>query len=92
MSSVDFTNLTLNSNNSNRSTPVWTAFVTHNLGKRSWLKSYDSRTVIVRDIKPVIFMSMDDYNPPQTSQGHHVLEFEKPRGKWLDWNQISSYC
>ncbi|KAJ5257756.1 hypothetical protein N7505_001988 [Penicillium chrysogenum] len=63
----------------NRSTPVWTAFVTHNLGKRSWLKSYDSRTVIVRDIKPVIFMSMDDYNPPQTSQGHHVLEFEKPR-------------
>ncbi|CAP91970.1 Pc13g09010 [Penicillium rubens Wisconsin 54-1255] len=73
-------------------TPVWTAFVTHNLGKRSWLKSYDSRTVIVRDIKPVIFMSMDDYNPPQTSQGHHVLEFEKPRGKWLDWNQISSYC
>ncbi|KAJ5382794.1 hypothetical protein N7517_000705 [Penicillium concentricum] len=56
-------------------TPVWTAFVTHNLGKRSWLRSYDSRTVIVRDIKPVIFMSMDDYTPPQTSQGHHVLEF-----------------
>ncbi|KAJ6143311.1 hypothetical protein N7471_002764 [Penicillium samsonianum] len=56
-------------------TPVWTAFVTHNLGKRSWLKSYDSKTVILRDIKPVVFMSMDDYNPPQTSQGHHVLEF-----------------
>ncbi|CAI7635461.1 unnamed protein product [Penicillium glandicola] len=56
-------------------TPVWTAFVTHNLGKRSWLKSYSSRTVIARDIKPVVFMSMDDYSPPQTSQGHHVLEF-----------------
>ncbi|KAJ5228358.1 hypothetical protein N7489_009066 [Penicillium chrysogenum] len=53
----------------NRSTPVWTAFVTHNLGKRSWLKSYDSRTVIVRDIKPVIFMSMDDYNPPADIAG-----------------------
>ncbi|CAG8045750.1 unnamed protein product, partial [Penicillium nalgiovense] len=73
-------------------TPVWTAFVTHNLGKRSWLKPYDSRTVIMRDIKPVIFMSMDDYNPPQTAQGHHLLEFEKPRGRWLDWNEISSYC
>ncbi|KAJ5158606.1 uncharacterized protein N7500_008257 [Penicillium coprophilum] len=58
-------------------TPVWTAFVTHNLGKRSWLKSYDSRTVIVRDIKPVVFISMDDYTSPQTPQGHHVLEFER---------------
>ncbi|OQE41085.1 hypothetical protein PENCOP_c005G08350 [Penicillium coprophilum] len=57
-------------------TPVWTAFVTHNLGKRSWLKSYDSRTVIVRDIKPVVFISMDDYTSPQTPQGHHVLEFK----------------
>ncbi|CAI7587575.1 unnamed protein product [Penicillium crustosum] len=56
-------------------TPVWTAFVTHNLGKRSWLKSYDSKTVILRDVKPVIFMSMDDYTPPQTSHGQHVLEF-----------------
>ncbi|KAJ9491570.1 hypothetical protein VN97_g1695 [Penicillium thymicola] len=56
-------------------TPVWTAFVTHNLGKRSWLKSYDSKTVILRDVKPVIFMSVDDYTPPQTSHGQHVLEF-----------------
>lgn len=92
MSSIGFPNQTLSSNNNNHSTPVWTAFVTHNLGKRSWLKPYDSRTVIMRDIKPVIFMSMDDYNPPQTAQGHHLLEFEKPRGRWLDWNEISSYC
>ncbi|KAJ5687741.1 hypothetical protein N7536_010360 [Penicillium majusculum] len=56
-------------------TPVWTAFVTHNLGKRSWLKSYGSKTVIMRDVKPVIFMSMDDYTPPQTSHGQHALEF-----------------
>ncbi|KAJ5957227.1 hypothetical protein N7501_011506 [Penicillium viridicatum] len=56
-------------------TPVWTAFVTHNLGKRSWLKPYDSKTVILRDVKPVIFMSMDDYTPPQRSHGQHVLEF-----------------
>ncbi|KOS46084.1 hypothetical protein ACN38_g3015 [Penicillium nordicum] len=56
-------------------TPVWTAFVTHNLGKRSWLRSYDSKTVILRDVKPVIFMSVDDYTPPQTLHGQHVLEF-----------------
>ena len=92
MSSIDFPNQALNFNHNNHSTPVWTAFVTHNLGKRSWLKSYDSRTVIVRDIRSVIFMSMDDYNPPQTPQGHHILEFEKSRGKWLYSNQISSYC
>ncbi|KAJ5950875.1 uncharacterized protein N7479_009288 [Penicillium vulpinum] len=57
-------------------TPVWTAFVTHNLQKHSWLRQYDSRTVVVRDIKPITFISMDDYTPPQTSQGHHVLKFE----------------
>ncbi|KAK4862161.1 hypothetical protein LT330_003299 [Penicillium expansum] len=56
-------------------TPVWTAFVTHNLRKRSWLKLYDSKTVILRDTKPVVFMSMDEYTSPRTSQGHHVLEF-----------------
>ncbi|KAG0155218.1 hypothetical protein PDIDSM_792 [Penicillium digitatum] len=56
-------------------TPVWTAFVTHNLGKRKWLKLYDSKTVIMRDTKPVVFISMDEYTPLQTSQGHHVLEF-----------------
>ncbi|KAI1838296.1 hypothetical protein DTO013E5_2535 [Penicillium roqueforti] len=58
-------------------TPVWTAFVTHNLGKRSWLKLQGSKTVIVRDIKPIIFMSVDDYDPPQTSQGYHILEFTR---------------
>ncbi|KAJ5494180.1 hypothetical protein N7463_010267 [Penicillium fimorum] len=71
--------------NHKHSTPVWTAFVTHSLGKRNWLRSYDSRTVIVRDIKPVIFMSMDDYTPPQTSLGHHILEFTSSSGK-LDLN------
>lgn len=68
-------------NNNERSTPVWTAFVTHNLGKRSWLRSYDSKTVILRDVKPVIFMSVDDYTPPQTLHGQHVLEFTSSSGK-----------
>lgn len=74
----------MNSNENEHSTPVWTAFVTHNLGKRSWLKLQGSKTVIVRDIKPIIFMSVDDYDPPQTSQGYHILEFTRSSGKWLD--------
>ncbi|KAJ5485993.1 hypothetical protein N7530_000293 [Penicillium desertorum] len=65
-------------------TPVWTAFVTHNLGKRSWLKSYDSRTVIVRDIKPVIFMSMDDYNPPADATGTSCPGVRKASWNFLE--------
>jgi hypothetical protein len=62
-------------------TPVWTAFITNNIGRRNWIKSLDSRTVVMRDLNPVIFMSADDYNPPQTSQGHHILQFQSSFGE-----------
>lgn len=66
---------------SNRnSTPVWTAFVTHNLGRRGWLKSADPRTVIVSELKLAIFMSTDDYTPPRTSRDEHILKFASRSG------------
>ncbi|KAJ5167973.1 uncharacterized protein N7482_003567 [Penicillium canariense] len=59
-------------------TPVWTAFVTPHLGRRRWLRIIDDRTVIVRDLKPIVLMSADDYTPPQTNRGEHVLKFATP--------------
>ncbi|KAJ5793673.1 hypothetical protein N7457_000272 [Penicillium paradoxum] len=56
-------------------TPVWTAFITHNIGKRSWLRYHDSRTLMLRDTKAVVFMSAEDYSLPQTPQGHLMLTF-----------------
>ncbi|KAJ6096205.1 hypothetical protein N7486_006951 [Penicillium sp. IBT 16267x] len=56
-------------------TPVWTSFVTHQLKRRGWLKRLDSRTVVVRDLKLTILMSAEDYNPPTTSRGEHLLKF-----------------
>ncbi|KAJ5648202.1 hypothetical protein N7490_004574 [Penicillium lividum] len=56
-------------------TPVWTAFVTHKLNRRGWLKVVDTRTVLVRDLKLTILMSTDDYNPPTTTRGEHILKF-----------------
>ncbi|KAJ5888010.1 hypothetical protein N7495_008051 [Penicillium taxi] len=57
-------------------TPVWTAFITQYLGTRGWLKEYDSRTVLVRTLKPIILMSPDYYNPPLTNRGEWILKFK----------------
>ncbi|KAJ5561763.1 hypothetical protein N7535_003776 [Penicillium sp. DV-2018c] len=59
-----------------RHTPVWTAFITHNLRKPNWFERADDRTIILRDIWPVVFMSADDFIFPQTRDGDHVLRFE----------------
>ncbi|GLI73218.1 hypothetical protein PoHVEF18_001432 [Penicillium ochrochloron] len=56
-------------------TPVWTAFITPLLSRRSWLRIVDDRTVIIRDLKPIILMAADDYTPPQNNRGEHVLKF-----------------
>jgi len=40
----------------------------------------DDRTVIIRDLKPIILMSADDYTPPLTNRGEHVLKFASPEG------------
>ncbi|KAJ5728267.1 hypothetical protein N7493_004597 [Penicillium malachiteum] len=63
-------------------TPVWTAFITHLLDRSRWLKSLDSRTIAVRDLKLTIFMSPEDYSPPSTARGEHILKFTSRRGSF----------
>lgn len=62
-------------------TPVWTAFITHLLGRQGWIRQAGSRTIIVRNLKPTIFMSAEDYNPPQTPRGEQILKFATRDGE-----------
>ncbi|KAJ5135579.1 uncharacterized protein N7515_004857 [Penicillium bovifimosum] len=55
-------------------TPVWIAFITHNLHKPNWFKHPDRRTFVLRDTWPVVFMDADAYALPQT-QGCPTLTF-----------------
>lgn len=61
--------------------PVWTAFVTSNIGRRGWLQALDSRTILVRGLKPLVLLSADEYTLPQVASGEHVLRFKTPDGK-----------
>ncbi|KAL2003602.1 hypothetical protein VTN02DRAFT_3148 [Thermoascus thermophilus] len=54
--------------------PVWTAFITHHLTNRSWLRRVDSKTIHFRELQRTIFIS-DDYTPPRGPRGEHVLTF-----------------
>ncbi|KAJ5721902.1 C2H2 type zinc finger domain protein [Penicillium malachiteum] len=58
-----------------KNAPVWTAFITHHLNRNYWLKVKDERTVIVPDLKPIIFMMPEDYTPETTENGEHILKF-----------------
>lgn len=73
-------------------TPVWTAFVTPHLGRRGWLRLSSPRTVLVRDLNPIIMMSADDYNPPQLESGEHVLRFTSRGGKLSFSIQLTLSC
>ncbi|CAG8030304.1 unnamed protein product [Penicillium olsonii] len=60
-------------------TPVWTAFFNHNLEK-NWIKSEDSKTLVLRHLKPIIFMSEEDYVSPRNSYGR-IIEFKSSSGE-----------
>lgn len=77
---------------SDHSTPVWTAFVTHHIRKRGWLRQVDSRTVLVRDLKPSIFMPAEFYESPKTSRGEHILKFASLEGEPGAETAVSLLC
>ncbi|OGE48122.1 hypothetical protein PENARI_c032G00671 [Penicillium arizonense] len=56
-------------------TPVWTAFITKHVEKPRLIQQYDATTIHIRNLKPVIFISAEDYSPPKTKHGDHVLKF-----------------
>jgi hypothetical protein len=53
--------------------PVWTAFITHFLKTRAWLRRVDPKVVHVRELHRTVFTS--EYNIERGSQGWEVLKF-----------------
>ncbi|KAF1932911.1 uncharacterized protein M421DRAFT_54036 [Didymella exigua CBS 183.55] len=53
--------------------PIWTAFVTHFVGDRSWMKKVGSTTVVFRQLHPYVFC--EGYKVPKALNGRHQLNF-----------------
>ncbi|RJE18325.1 hypothetical protein PHISCL_09337 [Aspergillus sclerotialis] len=54
--------------------PVWTAFITHNINSRAWMRRVDPRVIHLRELRRTVF-TFADYTPPRTSRGEHILKF-----------------
>ncbi|KAJ5749099.1 uncharacterized protein N7511_010795 [Penicillium nucicola] len=66
-----------------RQTPVWTAFITKHIEKPRLFHQYDAATIHIRNLKPVVFISAEDYSLPKNRHGDHVLKFTSAAGvKW----------
>ncbi|RMZ81754.1 hypothetical protein DV738_g1980, partial [Chaetothyriales sp. CBS 135597] len=58
-----------------KNTPVWTAFITHQVTSPTWLERADhSKSVYLADLKRHIFSSK--YTPHVAASGQHVLAFD----------------
>ncbi|PWY84514.1 hypothetical protein BO94DRAFT_101548 [Aspergillus sclerotioniger CBS 115572] len=55
--------------------PVWTAFITDYIASKGWIRRLNPKTVVLRDLRRVIF-TFPNYNPPQTPKGEHILMFK----------------
>lgn len=61
--------------------PEWTAFITHQVTSRRWMRKVGSKTIYLADLQPFVFS--DDYTPQVESGGEHELYFLQSRGKKL---------
>lgn len=60
--------------------PIWTAFVTHFVGDRSWMKRVGASTTIVfRQLHPYVFC--EGYKVPKSANGRYQLTFSSSQGK-----------
>ena len=59
-------------------TPVWTAFITHQMRFPGWASRDRLRGVLLADIQQFVFTT--DYNPQKTSSGAFRLTFITPSG------------
>lgn len=59
--------------------PVWTAFVTRYVGRKSWLRRVEPRRVLVRELRPYIFC--DEYVEPRKRTGEFELRFAITQGR-----------
>ncbi len=54
-------------------TPVWTAFITHQVQSRKWMKQVSSKVVHLADLQRYIFTT--EYYPQLSPGGKHELSF-----------------
>jgi hypothetical protein len=61
------------------STPIWTAFITHQITSPRWMRrAKDSPTIYLADLKRHIFSS--EYRPHIAASGEHILDFDVLEG------------
>ncbi|KAL9100993.1 MAG: hypothetical protein Q9163_003698 [Psora crenata] len=59
-------------------TPVWTAFITHQIHSPAWITRADAKTIHLADLHKYLFA--DDYIPQMGPGGQHELSFIKADG------------
>jgi hypothetical protein len=58
--------------------PIWTAFVTQYIGRRTWMKRVGSATIQFRDLHPYMFC--EGYRLPKGPSGKYQLTFSTAEG------------
>lgn len=71
-------------------TPVWTAFITHQLRAPAWASYGGPGAVVLADLQQFIFTT--DYNPQRTSTGKAELAFIKTTGMTPCLVDLSKYA
>lgn len=60
--------------------PIWTAFVTQYIGRRSWMKRVGNSTIQFRELHPYMFC--EGYRLPRGNSGLYQLTFSTPQGSF----------
>ena len=71
-------------------TPVWTAFITHQVTSRTWMKKVDSTTIHLTELPQFIFTT--DYDPQLGPGGEHELCFDDKEGASLGIKRLKYLC
>ncbi len=65
-------------------TPIWTAFITKPMMKKSWIKVITTKTLQLDELHPYIFCP--NYSPPISKNGKFRLQFTTAKGTYsLRW-------
>lgn len=73
-------------------TPVWTAFITHQVASRIWMRKADSRTIHLTELQRYIFTT--EYSPQLGPGGEHELHFDESDGSspGIQWSEAWANC
>jgi hypothetical protein len=62
-------------------TPIWTAFITKAMAKKSWIRVVNTKTLALSELRPYVFCP--DYSPPASKNGKFRLQFTTSKGVFL---------